>query len=168
MSTANHRFTIGNFSCMIVTDGSYDYPNPAQSLLGGAPADELEPVLREHNIDPDAWSTYVSPYPSLLIETGERCILVDMGAGSLGPKTGQLWPNLQQAGVAPEEIDTVFITHAHPDHLEAVPLLKKARNLFTLHETEWAWMATVGKQMAAAYGIAIDDLRPDFFCFCKS
>jgi glyoxylase-like metal-dependent hydrolase (beta-lactamase superfamily II) len=35
----------------------------------------------------------------------------------LGPNTGKLVSNLKAAGVRPEDIDTVFITHAHPDHI---------------------------------------------------
>ena len=40
-----------------------------------------------------------------------------MGAGKLGPDTGQLIDNLKTAGIQPVDIDTVIITHAHPDHV---------------------------------------------------
>jgi hypothetical protein len=43
-------------------------------------------------------------------------------------------------------------------NLEAVPLFRDTPTLFTLHEAEWQWVATIGKQMSAAYGIDIDDL----------
>jgi hypothetical protein len=45
-----------------------------------------------------------------------------------------------------------------PANLEAVPLFRDTPTLFTLHEAEWQWVATIGKQMSAAYGIDIDDL----------
>ena len=145
MSTTNHRFTVGDFRCTIVMDGIYHYPNPAQSLFGSASATELAPVLRAHNIDPATWSEYISPYPSLLIETGERRLLVDMGAGSLGPKTGNLWSNLQVIGMALAEIDTVFITHAHPDHIggaldeDGQPVLSNAH--YIMGQAEWEFWA---------------------------
>ena len=62
-----------------------------------------------------------------------------------------------------DDIDLVICTHAHPDHLEAIPLFKDKPALFTLHEEEWQWVTTVGKQMSAAFGIDLDDFRPDFF-----
>jgi hydroxyacylglutathione hydrolase len=70
---------------------------------------------------------------------------------------------LEQLELSVNDIDLVICTHAHPDHIEAVPLFKNSTTLFTLHETEWQWAETIGKQMSAAYGIDIDDFRPDFF-----
>ncbi|CAB1062562.1 hypothetical protein D1BOALGB6SA_7342 [Olavius sp. associated proteobacterium Delta 1] len=70
---------------------------------------------------------------------------------------------LEHLDLSINDIDVVICTHAHPDHLEAVPLFKDTPTLFTLHETEWQWVATIGKQMSAAFGIDIDDFRPDFF-----
>src|SRR4030042_3240523 len=40
-----------------------------------------------------------------------------MGAGKLGPNTGKLVGNMKTPGVQPEDINIVFITHAHPDHI---------------------------------------------------
>jgi len=42
---------------------------------------------------------------------------VDTGAGGLAPSTGKLVQNLKTAGITPEDIDTVIITHGHPDHI---------------------------------------------------
>ena len=44
-------------------------------------------------------------------------MLVDTGAGKLGPTTGQLVKNLQSEGIDPGTIDTVIVSHAHPDHI---------------------------------------------------
>jgi len=48
---------------------------------------------------------------------GDHLVLVDTGAGGLAPTTGRLLPNLQAEGIAPEDIDTVVLTHGHPDHI---------------------------------------------------
>ena len=91
---------------------------------------------------------------------GPSRILIDPGHRALFEHVQR---GLEQMGLGIDDIDLVICTHAHPDHLEAVPLLKKTSALFTLHETEWQWAATIGKQMSAAYGIDINDFRPDFF-----
>jgi glyoxylase-like metal-dependent hydrolase (beta-lactamase superfamily II) len=87
----------------------------------------------------------------ILIDPGHRAMFdhVDLGLRELGATT--------------DDIDLVICTHAHPDHLEAVPLLKKGSALFTLHEIEWQWATTAGKQMSAAFGLDIEAFSPDFF-----
>ncbi len=46
-----------------------------------------------------------------------RWALIDTGAGNtMGPTLGKLVDNLRGLGVQPEEIETVLLTHLHPDH----------------------------------------------------
>ena len=40
-----------------------------------------------------------------------------MGAGKVIPNNGNLPVSMRSVGIEPEEIDTVFISHAHPDHI---------------------------------------------------
>jgi glyoxylase-like metal-dependent hydrolase (beta-lactamase superfamily II) len=45
-------------------------------------------------------------------------VLVDTGAGVLfGPSLGKLSGNLKAAGYGPEQIDEIYITHMHGDHI---------------------------------------------------
>ena len=54
---------------------------------------------------------------AFLLERGGRRALIDAGAGhTMGPTLGKLPENLRALAVAPEEIDTIFLTHLHPDH----------------------------------------------------
>ena len=135
------RFKVGTFECIVVNDGTFAYPQPAQIFFANAPKDSLEQVLGEHNLDPKQWEQYVSPYPSLVIKTGQHRVLVDTGAGSMAPTTGKLIPNLQAEGIAPEDIDTVILTHGHPDHIggntdsEGKPAFPNAR--YVMWKDEW-------------------------------
>jgi glyoxylase-like metal-dependent hydrolase (beta-lactamase superfamily II) len=52
---------------------------------------------------------------------GQRRILMDTGLGDWGgPTTGKLLENLRAAGYAPEDIDTVLISHYHGDHINGL------------------------------------------------
>jgi glyoxylase-like metal-dependent hydrolase (beta-lactamase superfamily II) len=84
-----------------------------------------------------AWQPYRELYPELfagdgwrvpctcyLVRSDPRTILVDTGTGPPGfwdetpPELeGGLLPALAETGVAPEEVDDVFITHVHGDHI---------------------------------------------------
>jgi glyoxylase-like metal-dependent hydrolase (beta-lactamase superfamily II) len=102
---------------MVVGDGSFVYPHPAQLFFANASREHLEQVLDEHDLDLRQWEGYVSPYLSLMIDTGRHRVLVDTGAGEMAPTTGRLISNLLAEGIAPEEIDTIILTHGHPDHI---------------------------------------------------
>jgi len=117
MSNESFPFKVGAFECIVVSDGAFAYPHPAKIFFVNAPRERLEQVLKKHNLDPELWEQYVSPYPSLVINTGQRRVLVDTGAGSLEPTTGRLIPNLKAEGIASKDIDTVILTHGHPDHI---------------------------------------------------
>lgn len=52
-----------------------------------------------------------------LFRTGPHLVLVDAGAGDLfGPTLNKLPASLKAAGVAPEEITDILISHIHTDH----------------------------------------------------
>ncbi len=122
MNSQIYRFKVGSFSCMAVSDGTHTYtpptfPPPAIFLFANAPKEQLEQTLRQHDVQPEQWTEWVSPYVCLVINTGKHRVLVDTGAGNLAPSTGKLLQNLQAVGIARDDIDTVILTHGHPDHI---------------------------------------------------
>jgi glyoxylase-like metal-dependent hydrolase (beta-lactamase superfamily II) len=53
-----------------------------------------------------------------LINTGSKLVLIDTGAGILfGPSVGKLLSNLKASGYQPEQVDEIYITHMHGDHV---------------------------------------------------
>jgi glyoxylase-like metal-dependent hydrolase (beta-lactamase superfamily II) len=73
--------------------------------------------------------------------------LIDTGAGGeLGPELGRLAANLAAAGVAPERVNAIVLTHAHPDHIGGIVRadgeLAFPNAYFFIAEREWKhWTA---------------------------
>ena len=90
MSNETYRFKIGRFECIAVSDGTLTYtpptfPPPATLLFTNAPSKRLEQVLIEHNLQPEQWVKWTSPYICLIAKTDDHLVLVDTGAGGLAP-----------------------------------------------------------------------------------
>lgn len=61
--------------------------------------------------------TFVLSINAFLIHSAGRLALIDTGSGTyLGPDAGHLAANLKAAGIEPAQIDTILLTHMHPDH----------------------------------------------------
>jgi glyoxylase-like metal-dependent hydrolase (beta-lactamase superfamily II) len=112
METETHRFKVGAFDCLAVSDGTFPYP--AELFFANARKQDYERELRERQVPLDQITT---PYVCLYLDTGEHRVLVDTGAGKLAPTTGRLVQNLRNEGIDPGTVDTVILTHAHADHI---------------------------------------------------
>lgn len=115
MSVYAHSFGVGGFRCAVIAD-RFD-PNTgndrAQQILQSAPREELEAALEAL---PDEMKG--NSMNCLLINTGEQLILVDTGLGA--SNGGALLEGLAAMGVATHEIDLVFLTHFHGDHINGL------------------------------------------------
>ena len=103
-------FGVGDKELIALSDGYFDMP---ASMFLGTPE-----TLQADIGDPAriAANTYAC-------RTGSRTILLDAGAGTSDFITGafttvsNLPADLASAGIAPEEVTDIVITHMHPDHV---------------------------------------------------
>jgi glyoxylase-like metal-dependent hydrolase (beta-lactamase superfamily II) len=162
MSTGNYHFQLGDFECVSLSDGSLDYP--LENFFAQVPIEQIKEALRQRDLPTDYITT---PYTYLYVDTGQHRVLVDMGAGDLGPRTGRLLQNMQSAGIHPAKIDTVLITHAHPDHVGGAldergePVYANAR--YYIWKEEWGfWFSerAVTKVPESFVTIAREKLEP--------
>ena len=65
---------------------------------------------------------------AFLVYSAGKMALIETGSGDyLGNTTGFLLQSLKAAGVAPEEIKTILITHMHPDHSAGLTDMKTGK-----------------------------------------
>lgn len=157
-----YRFNIGDFQCLALNDG--DIVANAAMLFANAPAEELLQVLHHHGLNPDHLPSTLT---CLLIKTPTHVVLVDTGFGPAGQNGGQLLPRLRAEGVQPEAIDTVILTHAHPDHIgggvddAGQPTFPEAT--YYMGQTEWDFWSSetnLAKVPAWAANLARQKLLP--------
>jgi glyoxylase-like metal-dependent hydrolase (beta-lactamase superfamily II) len=107
-----YRMMLGDFEITALSDGTAALPM-SKLLTNTTPAKVQKALARSYLKDPV--ETSVNGY---LINTGEKLVLVDTGAAGLfGPTLGNLVANLKAAGYQPEQVDEVYITHMHADHV---------------------------------------------------
>jgi glyoxylase-like metal-dependent hydrolase (beta-lactamase superfamily II) len=145
---AYFRTMLGEFELTAISDGTVKLPVDKILL---APAKKTAVALSKSFLKAPL-ETSVNAY---LINTGEKLILIDAGAGSLfGPTLGKLIANLKAAGYEPSQIDDIYLTHLHPDHVGG--LAANGERVFpaaTIHvdEAEAAyWLSQKNMEQAAA------------------
>jgi glyoxylase-like metal-dependent hydrolase (beta-lactamase superfamily II) len=111
-----YRFKIGDLQATVISDGYGDFPVGPVFAMNVSEA-ELAPVLKANFMQP----TIQVSNNILVVDTGRERILVDTGFGEkIGPSFGSfpgLEANLRRAGITPESIDLVVISHGHLDHI---------------------------------------------------
>jgi len=106
-----YRMMLGDFEVTALSDGSVALP--MVKLLNEKAADSEKALAKAYLKEP--FDTSVNAY---LVNTGTKLVLIDTGAAGLfGPTLGKLQASLKAAGYAPEQVDEVYITHMHGDHI---------------------------------------------------
>lgn len=107
-----YRTMIGAFEVTAISDGTVDLP--VNQLLTNTTPQAVDAALAS-NLETSPIETSDNAY---LINTGDKLILVDTGAGALfGPTLGKLLSNIEASGYRADQIDDILVTHMHPDHV---------------------------------------------------
>ncbi len=106
-----HRMKLGNFEVTTILDGFIEL----DPKLLNAPQDMVQRLFEAANLP---YGPIRTPVNTFLVNTGDKLVLLDTGGAKfLGPTAGRLVQGLAAAGVEPAQIDEIYITHMHGDHL---------------------------------------------------
>ncbi len=107
-----YRMMIGDIEVTALSDGTVGLP--VDKLLTNTQPGEVEHALQDNHLTVPL-ETSVNGY---LINTGSKLVLVDTGAAGLfGPTLGNLLANLKASGYQPDQVDEIYVTHMHADHV---------------------------------------------------
>lgn len=114
-SIANtYRFAIGDFTAIALRDGGVEVPNDAKVIAINHTPEETAALLTAAGLPSDSLALSCQP---LLVQTADRVLLFDTGAGTnLGPAAGKLPAAMAAAGVDAADVTDIFISHSHGDH----------------------------------------------------
>ena len=107
-----YRMALGQFEITALSDGTVKLP--VDQLLSNTTPVAVNRMLARQYLKAPV-ETSVNGY---LVNTGTKLVLIDTGAATLfGPTLGKLVANLRASGYTPEQVDEVYLTHFHPDHV---------------------------------------------------
>jgi glyoxylase-like metal-dependent hydrolase (beta-lactamase superfamily II) len=137
-----HRTKVGTFQVTALYDGTWFLPIDGKFVRNASGA-TVNRALADAFLPPRILPI---SFTALLVNTGTKLVLIDTGtAGQITDTAGVMLGNLAIAGVTPDQIDTILISHFHPDHIDGIKT-KDGGKVFTnaeiwVPEPEWAyWM----------------------------
>jgi len=157
-SPAIYRYKIGSYELTALYDGIW-YRPITDKFIRNAPFADVEHALDAAFMPHDKLAT---PFTALVVNTGSKLVLIDTGTGGqISATAGELPDNLIAAGIDPNAVDAIVISHFHPDHINGIKD-KDNKLIFPNAEImvpapEWTfWMDDANLNAAPA------DLKPTF------
>lgn len=105
-------FKVGKLELVAVHDAQYIMPNDGQVFGGAAGVGAVTEVLKTAGAPTDKITLSVD---GLVVKAKGHLVLIDTGIGA--KNGGVLLQSLDQAGIKPEAVTDILITHAHGDHI---------------------------------------------------
>ncbi|MEM7057351.1 MAG: MBL fold metallo-hydrolase [Pseudomonadota bacterium] len=110
-----YRFKLGKFEVTSILDGTFQLDGPHPIFGENTTAEDVQALATANLLPPTRMEI---PFTQTVVNTGEKIILFDTGnAHGARPNTGKLSARMTAAGIPPEAVDVVAITHFHPDHI---------------------------------------------------
>ena len=109
-----NTFKVGEIEITVVSDGEGKMKGTEYFPSSTSATWEPHKAL----LDRDGFLTF--PFTCFVVRSGGKRVLIDTGLGPIQVPTargGDLMGELASIGIQPADIDTVFVTHLHVDHI---------------------------------------------------
>ncbi len=126
-------YKVGDIEVISLFDGVWEKPHD-ETFIKGVNVEQTKAALKVGGLT-DAF--FPIPFTVLAVKTGGRVVLIDSGTGggqAGGPKAGLLAQSMAAAGIDPKAVNTIVVSHFHPDHIFG--LMAKDTNAQTFPDAE--------------------------------
>jgi glyoxylase-like metal-dependent hydrolase (beta-lactamase superfamily II) len=107
-------YKVGSAEVTAIYDGIWEKAHDP-AFIANASVDDVKAAMMKAGLSPDFVSI---PFTVAVVKTGGKTILCDSGTGGqVQPTAGKLMTNMKAAGIDPTKIETILISHFHPDHI---------------------------------------------------
>ncbi len=137
-----YRSKLGDYQLTAIDDGTW-FLKIDDDFVRNADAAAVNRALGAAFLPPGVLPV---SFTVLVVNTGSKLVMIDAGTGGqVADTAGVMLANLAVAGVEPKAIDTIVISHFHPDHIDGLKT-KDGDKVFPnaeilVPEPEWTfWM----------------------------
>src|SRR5947209_9404847 len=107
-------YKVGSAEVTAIYDGIWEKPHDP-AFIANASVEDVKAAMVKAGLPADFVSI---PFTVVVVKNGGKTILCDSGTGGqVQPTAGKLAANMKAAGIDPTKIDTILISHFHPDHI---------------------------------------------------
>lgn len=119
--SASHRHAVGDVEVVVLADGYRTFPLP-DTLVVNADRGEVNKALLAAGMPADEMTIHFNP---AAVRIDGRTVLIDTGNGPQAAAEdnstrGWLPRSMAHAGISPEDVDAVVISHFHSDHINGL------------------------------------------------
>jgi glyoxylase-like metal-dependent hydrolase (beta-lactamase superfamily II) len=151
-----YAMQLGDIRIIALSDGTA--PQDLLKLLTNVKPGEIERISKE-NYQATTIECSVNAY---LVQTAGKFVLIDAGTSDVyGKQLGHIKESLANAGIRPEQIDAVLLTHIHMDHIGGIingndPAFPNATIYISSKEADF-WLNAENRKVVPANQLAFFD-----------
>jgi glyoxylase-like metal-dependent hydrolase (beta-lactamase superfamily II) len=107
-------YRVGSADVTALYDGIWEKPHDP-AFISNASVDDVKNAMVKAGLPADFVSI---PFTVTVVKNGGKTVLCDAGTGGqVQPTAGKMMGNMKAAGIDAAAIDTILISHFHPDHI---------------------------------------------------